>query len=854
MDSDWHGLVNWVQSVWNTIAQVFGGAAQVVTNKDTGAPLSIRIACLVMLIFFFWALRKALLASSAFRPGPIDVQHLIDGTPEGKSKPRVEDLTARFRKHLSETDLYPPATLPAEPATESFLDLLGDVNLESGKLGTSLLNLFSRLRPKVAYRVSGVLQQETLDRKRCCGVTVTLTAFATRGSCAHTVWESTWEDAVYEAGCWVMATILPITRASKRPPWQAWQGRTLPPELFAAYQKGRELSRQRKFDEALHQFYKAERWDPTNLFLRTQAAEVQEKLGLHLEALETYHGALTLGRLNAEEENTRLWVAPWALRRFTYLWHWRQRPGVLQARYRYITNLGTSERIAADWCNDHDYEIDGGHADARDEIRQALTPAFAERYWPAVVEIKDGDRFFYKDGDRFFYSEEEAQKWVREQLSDNRKGNKNNVRLIFQLASLQEMRRFAQDYAFAGLYPRLRADKKMLTRPALRINRDIWAPLRLAWVCGDHAGLDWRMPNWSPMGGAVLLMPEVESARDWLKGYRAYVTWPVNTMPWPPEGLEKRVKKARTLFIRERHRYWQDHYNAACVYAVAMRAPGEGRDKLAQLAYRELEGAVRGAESGFVMLKRSWLFDDDPDLAQLRQKDQAPRLARLERDVYPHSSPNRRHFEDPRPIRVEMAIGNSQLLKDLASVMEQTWHHRSSRNPVDIHEAIKWFEDEKSTWECVARVTRSQAHNWPDRERLLQKIQGIADPALLVEIPARVPEFSEVLDDDEEWGEPAKASRRITGLEDRLKLVGALVELGDGTSPIKCSKEWLNSAKEADAAGVKRYWRPTVQRVCAGYAATWQTLRDLVVPDELGESDSSIGEGKFKSALPPPPK
>ncbi|MGW9046048.1 hypothetical protein ACWGQL_26300 [Streptomyces lydicus] len=842
MDSDWHWL-NWVQSVWNAVAQVFGGAAQALTSRDTGAALSVRLVCLGMLLALFWALRKAMLASNAYRPGPMDVQRLIDATPEGTSTPRIEDLTARLRKHLSETDLYPPAALPAEPPAENFLDLVGDVNLEPAKLGTSLLHLFSRLRPKVAYRVSGVLQCTPLDQKCGCGVTVTITSFATRGSCAHTVWESTWEKAVHEAGCWVMATILPVTRASRKPPWQAWRGRALPSELFAAYQKGRELSRERKFDEALHHFYKAERWDPTNLFLRTQVAEVQEKLGLSLDALETYHGALTLSRLNTDEENTRLWVAPWALRRFTYLWHWRKRPGILQARYRYAIVLGTWERTADQWCHDPDDATHRRRADVREEIRKALTPAFADRYWPAVVEI-------IHNRNRSGHEEDDAKKWIRRQLLERRK--KKIVSLIFQLACLQEMRRLTQDCTIARLYPRLRTDKKALTRSAIRINRDIWAPLRLAWACDNLSARDLKTSTWLPPCGAVLLTPAIESGCNWFRGYRAYVKWPANTMPWPPRDLKNRVRQARMLFLRESHRHWQDHYNAACVYAIAMNARDIDGSKaqLAHMAYRELEDAVRGAESGFVMLKRSWLLAEDPDLAQLREDGQAPRMARLEREVYPHSTPDRKRFEKPRPIHIEMAISNSQLLKDLADVMEQVWHRRDSQNLVDVHDAIKWFEDEKTVWENFHRVASSQARNWPDRERLLQKVHEIADPSLLVELPAKVPEFNDVLDDDEEWGKRDSASKRIEGLDDRLALLNQLIKPPDGdTSPIDCSTAWLATVKKADAAGAAWIRRSTVRKVCAGYAAVWQMLRDMVDLSELKESEPQALKEAFKGTL-----
>lgn len=748
-DTDWPG---WVQGFWNSVAQVFNGVAQVVTFKDTGAPLGIRLACLALLIASFWALRRALLASNGYQPGPVDVQRLIDATPEGASKPRIEDLTARFRKHLSETDLYPPTALPAELPAENFLDLLGDVNLESGKLGTSLLNLFSRLRPRVAYRVSGVLQGNPHDQNRSCGVTVTVTAFTTRGSRAHTVWESTWEEAVHEAGCWVMATILPVTRACKRPPWQAWQGRTLPPELFAAYQKGRKLSRERKFDEALHQFYKAVRWDPTNLYLRTQIAVVQEKLGLYLDALETYHGALTLGRLNTDEEDTRLWVAPWALRRFTYLWHWRQRPGILQARHRYAVVLGTPERTTRQWCHEPDEETHNRRANVRDQIREALTPIIAERYWPSAVEI-------IFDSQQSDY-EKSAKEWIAEQLKEK---NEKFVGLIFQLACQQEIRRLSQDYTIASFYPGIRAEKNIITRSALRVNRDVWAPLKLA-KSVKLASISSSISKWRPPGGSTFLLPKVVGARDWLRGgYHAYVKWPASTMEWAPADLEKRIKRARTPFIRERHEHWQDHYNAACVYAVAMEAPDIDSDKLARLAYGELENAVRGAESGSVTLERSWLLSEDPDLTQLRAEDQVPYLARFERAAYPQSTPNRRRFDDPRPIHVEMAISNSQLLTRISALMELTWHRRNSLNLVEVHDAIKWFEDEKCIWECIRRVADGQARNWPDRERLLQTVQAIADPSLVAELPPECPNLMTSWTTTKNGATPGKRGHELTG-------------------------------------------------------------------------------------------
>ncbi|MEU5238521.1 hypothetical protein ACH4UR_29845 [Streptomyces lydicus] len=63
-----------------------------------------------------------------------------------------------LRHRLSDSSMYPPATLPAQAPAESFLELLGDIEIDPDELGTALPKLLSRLRPQLAYRVSGILQ------------------------------------------------------------------------------------------------------------------------------------------------------------------------------------------------------------------------------------------------------------------------------------------------------------------------------------------------------------------------------------------------------------------------------------------------------------------------------------------------------------------------------------------------------------------------------------------------------------------------------------------------------------------------------------------------------------------------
>ncbi|MFW3464683.1 hypothetical protein ACN24K_32135 [Streptomyces microflavus] len=299
----------WQAEGWTTLfegpaewfMQFIEGASRLVKGGSDGASFSARLGCLLLLILLFVALRRWMLMYYAHKPGAVDVKKLVSSAPGMEQQ--LEGLSAQLRKQLSETNLYPPTALPAEAPADNFLDLLGDVDLEPKKLGTSLLRLFSRLRPKIAYTVRGVLRL----REQEPGFGITVTSYAIRGSRTESIWSRSWEDAIQEAGYWAVAghpgrPASPLAGVVRPGPAA---------ELFAAYQQARELSGQRKFDDALESYYEALRFDPTNLYLRTQIAGIQEQLWLHLDALETYYGALRLdGRKKARSATRGQGCAP----------------------------------------------------------------------------------------------------------------------------------------------------------------------------------------------------------------------------------------------------------------------------------------------------------------------------------------------------------------------------------------------------------------------------------------------------------------------------------------------------------------------------------------------------------------
>ncbi|MFI1394573.1 hypothetical protein [Streptomyces sp. NPDC020681] len=811
--------------------QFIDGAARLVTAGSDGAPFSTRLGCLILFILLLSVLRRLMLMLYAHKPGAVDVKQLVASAPE--VEPRVEGLTAQLRKQLSETNLYPPSALPTEAPADNFLDLLGDVDLEPKKIGTSLLRLFSRLRPKIAYTVRGVLRVREQEPR--FGITVTVTSYAIRGSRTEALWLSTWEQAVREAGYWVMAALVPVTRASRRPPWQEWRGRDLPPQLFAAYQQGRELSKNRQFDDALDHYYEALRIDPTNLYLRTQIAGIQEQLWLHLDALETYYGAMLLDGQSNEQRNARMGMSAWDPRRVLrrrYRW-WRS--GLLEARFRYAVVLGVAERTAHQWCKEDDRPCPR-REHARKEIRLALGPALADRHWRTLMEVipPGATRPFGRE------QEEGAKKWLKEKLEEDER-QYEIVRVFFQLACREEMRQLIADYPrLIHLRLPLIRSHGTLTRTSLRLNCDVWAPLRLAWAhheAGDHKFKQLENPLSWP-SSAETLKHQVKEARGWLRRVR----------PWTSRGW----------------RLWQDSYNAACVYAVAMNPfRGEEEEKpgahadltvdepegganadpgeaLAKLAVDELEGAANADLSGFQPLTRSWLLIEDPDLAKLRLER---RFIRFERETYPHAAPDRHRLE--HPLQPEMMAYDKKLLSGCAEVMEHTWRLRAKQLPAESHMLAKWFSSEAELWRCIHRIADNQGRNWRDREKLLQRVREVADITLLFKcgLPSSLPEMDDLLD-EATWNELEDVKAQIRSFEEtfEIRLASVSVAVSENSdspagspSPILLSTQWLNAVRH-NGASPNFVTQASVQQACSDYEIAWQALRHQLDPDE---SDSA---------------
>ncbi|MFC9503887.1 hypothetical protein [Streptomyces sp. NPDC057002] len=819
-DNAWDWAWGWVQGIAGWVAQICGGLGRVF-DQSGGLSLGERLgffAAILLLLYFYWRATRAWLA---YKPGPVDVQQLIDSTPPlGTNKPSIEDLTAEFRRQLSESSMYAPTTLPAEAPPTSFLELLGDVEIDPKKLGAVLPRLLSRLRPKLAYRVSGVLRHRG-EGPEHYGMTVTVMAFVFGGSRALTVWGKDWDEVIRKAGHCVISSLLPVTRAGRQPPWRQWWGRELNPALYAAYQRANEFSRAGQYHEALAQYYEAIRLDPANPCLRAELAEVQEKMDLHIDALDTCQRALTLDGQTAHEYDKRLWQSGWNLhwRRFRYLRHPRKYRDVLGLRYRNTIILGISEKTAQQW-----YERSGANGESTHED---LMPILAERYWPVAIRLADIGLPYPESAERPD-NREKAKEWIEAVLLQTRRPgdegrdtiDRNQIRLFFQRAATQETDRLAADDLWAriaGLYAPERVWSLMrlfwpfsyvqsargplqpVTRGAFQVNRKVWAPLRWAWAT------------------------------------ECFKNCPLCRHHTDAKKLRKKINRARgriPLCSVWRRRDWLTLYNSACVYAVAMMKETDDKDRREEFARRAvttLEKAVLVSKGRFASVEQAWLVNEDPDLAEL-QDDLL--FERFRDTAYPSPEVSKK----PVPSNIEqMRAYDYRLLEETAKVMQEVWLRRSEEDGFDIHEATEWLRVERDIWKRIHEVAAAD-HIWRWRYRvdLIRSVQGNSYQVL-----CGTPGFPpSVLADGAPDGRPT-----FKKIDERLKKV--MKDTEGSRAPHSRSLQWQQFLSQATATREDSLSSTTFHDLASGYAATWQTLRDWLA----GEPKNQDGERSFLNAV-----
>ncbi|MBL7547921.1 hypothetical protein I6A60_08550 [Frankia sp. AgB1.9] len=784
----------------------------------------------------------------------IDVQELVDATRQASVDLSLKDLTARFRKHLSECSVELPATLPAVPPATQFLDLLGDVDLSPKELGKSIPRLLGRLRQKLSYRISGVLlYREELAEPY--GITVTITSFAPSGTRMATHWGRSWDEVIQRAGYWVVGALLPITKRGKQAPWRDWRYRDFPPELFAAYQEAQSAYREQQFELALGRYYKALSYDPKNIHLRALVGAVRERLKQNLHALDIYQRTLTV-QAATKNYDERLWFSPWShwcrLRgRLACLFHPRAYADLVGVRYRNAIVLATSEITVKQWCKPDD---DTARGQDREKIRESLQPMLVSRYWPVAVDFALGglDQNARDRAERDGEVEQLTKEWFETKLE--RRTEPSLLRVLFQRAGLQEMELLRRDNGFVPRVVRwifcgpLTLSGAVgagsgLTRPAIRINQ-VWAPLRWAWAKKAYETAGGNLP---PRGAG-------QERRTRPKHFfeRMEEKVPFETAP------EKLVQKMARWWGRRTGRQcsarwgWQEHYNAACVLAVAMNYytlpfvdsdATKKLDKLAGLAIAHLERAVQGDDQISTGVEMAWMISEDSDLDRLRDNEQ---FARFERRIYLYTW-------NQNPFDRQMKYYEERLLGETADLMARHWRERGARATVEAAEVHRWVRSEKDAWEHLYHFAADGKHYVPDRLKLIHSGTDVLSTRDS-RYPPRLFETRESEDLAElTSGDLAARYRRCADgadwIDENLQVVANCVGEDSTRSPIRRTRDWVTALENDQRAGLRTLTpdkHAEIQRLCFRLAAAWGDL--------AAWPTVSRGERRFRKSLRLVPK
>ncbi|MDX3224490.1 hypothetical protein [Streptomyces sp. ME19-01-6] len=629
----------------------------------------------------------------------------------------------------------------------------------------------------------------------------------------------------------------------------------MPYELLAAYQDAKSASSRQCFDQALWHYYHALEYDPQNPYLRAEVAGVQEKLGLRLDALDTCQQALTLDGQTSETYNKRLWTQ-WTHHALRYLFKPRCYRDTFGLRHRNAAILGTSELTVAQWFRNDGYY----RKNERQRIRERLRPTLVDRYWPAAIDFALRDRGNGAAPRNKDTIREKSREWLGDHLTldendqEASEAKKRLIRVVFQRACSQELFRLARDDQFArfssfsglewiGRLARLLCPlaspervhlRRSATRSALRISQNTWAPLRLSWACAlaekAHVMQNLRHPQ------------GVRKPREW-RG-RAYdrkgkISWDMSAQKLHGE-VEKCLKWRPWRFPWLAHE-WQDHYNAACAYAVLMHrgdevnAPSENED-LTKLAMRELEKAVKYSESGFITVERAWMTVEDPDLAILRSQ---PRFMDFQHTAYPRSAPSGPYLQNFLvPLMQEY---EKRLLRSVAKEMESVWRQRGGSLTEDIHKISEWLQGEHETWVRLERVIADHGRHWPDRIQLIQTVQENATiTSMSMEFPPPMFQIDALV-----GGAPGNAVDKLMDTLDK-DVTGQ-----QAISPIEASHEWYKALSDADAIGMTTIYGKDFRSLCSHFAATWLRFGNCIesLTDEGSVREALKDEESFRKAL-----
>lgn len=734
-----------------------------------------------------WCCRHILLEWLAWWPGRLEVRELV---AEGDLDIDLTDLTTRFRARLAKLRLLgkDATAVPGVAPAGDFIDVLQRGGVDPQNLWATVLNLLRAAIPSHAYELR-VVAFDRPGSPRSHGITVHVAGAPSAADAPLTIVDTSWYGAVDRAADAVTASILPRTRRCQRP-WTAWRRFVMDPALLHSFERGMELEEALRYDEALECYHRALRLDPMNLGVRLQLGMLEERLGLFLDALATYTSMLAITQPAGQARLPRGLYrrkARWARRRI-----------LLIARYRRAV-LVAGHGVAEQWrryLERPDVELRTRRDDQRKRIRELLAPLLkrelgasaAERVVAADREVTD----LLSEPERSTCGDHEIESGLRELLQ------------LFACAELADLRR-----------------------------RVRWAVVKRPW---DR----WRRP----------ISPKAIKLSEACVDRRLEITR--GETPNAGDGfVAERDREVQQIGGVLGFRQWQEHYNAACVFALPLLSDSQDdglRDELAKRAVRQLELGAATADSAFIASRRHWLISEDPDLNGLR-----PHAAfkGFESVYLPSAAPT-----PTRPSLAhewEMSRHSRDLLVAAAERWEAEWHRRGAELPgrPDIHVMLEWWKDEFAAWSRVRELAVEHRH-WETRAGFVAAMAEWASQYgfEVLEIPFR--RYS-----DPVYKSPGDMETVIEGSDARFWRLADALPMKDSDPEGPCSlldelEGWQSVLRELDLSGSCIPY-VHVARLCDAHAGLWGRLQEWLnqdlAPDEAARQRDTELRTEFQNRI-----
>ncbi|WP_037501272.1 hypothetical protein [Solirubrobacter soli] len=188
----------------------------------------------------------------------------------------------------------------------------------------------------------------------------------------------------------------------------------------------------------------------------------------------------------------------------------------------------------------------------------------------------------------------------------------------------------------------------------------------------------------------------------------------------PPtvDQLERRVSRSRRVSEIVGRVTWAERYNAASLYALAIRFTGasdEDKELLSVKAVQELERALQRASSGYVASRREWLLAEDPDLDALRE---TAAFKRFTATYFPGVDVTKARPRDGHDWECAQYV--VRLVTACAMRRSALWEQRA-KNGAALDPA--WSAEDDAAWKLIATVA-ADCHHWQAR---LAFITGLHD-------------------------------------------------------------------------------------------------------------------------------